>query len=127
MLSSPQDAPRSADGGLPAEVPGGAGGDTTRRVELTLHRPWFALYARIKPTVVVAGRGQPAQWGPGTWQVPSDRSVVLGVFLFTRMWRFGQAEFVLEPQDAPSVVYRAPALPFLPGRIGIGAGRVAGR
>ena len=35
-----------------------------RRVELTLHKPWFALYAGIRPTLVIMGRGQPAQWGP---------------------------------------------------------------
>jgi hypothetical protein len=89
----------------------------TRRIQLTLHRPWFALYARIKPTLVIAGRGQPAQWGLGTWQVPADETVVVGVFLFNRMWRFGQAEFALEPHHAPALRYQAPALPFLPGRI----------
>jgi len=93
----------------------------TRRIELTLHKPWFALYARIKPTLVLEGRGQPAQWGPGTWQVPADETVLIGVFLFNRMWRFGQAEFALEPDDAPSLLYRAPALPFLRGRIHVNA------
>jgi hypothetical protein len=89
----------------------------TRRIELTLRKPWFALYARIRPTVVIAGRGQPAQWGIGTWQVPADQTVVLGVFLFNRMWRFGQAEFALQPDDGPTLLYRAPSLPFLPGDI----------
>jgi hypothetical protein len=88
-----------------------------RRIELTLHKPWFALYARIKPTLVIAGRGQPVQWGLGTWQVPADQPVVLGVFLFNRLWRFGQAEFVLEPTHPPALEYRAPALPFLRGRM----------
>ncbi len=89
----------------------------TRRIELTLHKPWFALYARIKPTLVIEGRGHPAQWGLGTWQVPSDQSVLIGVFLFNRLWRFGQAEFALEPDHAPALVYEAPMLPFLRGRI----------
>jgi hypothetical protein len=89
----------------------------SRRIELTLHRPWFALYAGIKPTLVIDGRGQPTQWGLGTWQVPADRTVTLGVFLFNRLWRFGQAEFTLEPDDPPAVVYRAPALPFTAGRM----------
>ena len=87
-----------------------------RRIELTLHKPWFALYARIKPTLVIAGRGHPAQWGVGTWQVPAGETVVVGVYLFNRMWRFGRAEFALEPEHPPALVYRAPALPFLPGR-----------
>lgn len=91
----------------------------TRRIELTLHRPWFALYARIRPTVVIEGRGQPVQWGVGTWQVPSDHPAVLGVFLYNRLWRFGQAEIALEPHDPPSLLYKAPALPFLPGRLRI--------
>lgn len=89
----------------------------TRRIELSLRKPWFALYWGIKPTLVIGGRGQPAQWGVGTWQVPADRTVVVGVFLFNRMWRFGAAEFALEPQHPPALVYRAPALPFLRGRI----------
>ena len=89
----------------------------TRRIELTLHKPWFALYGLVKPTLVIGGRGQPVQWGLGTWQVPSDQTVVIGVYLFNRLWRFGQAEFALEPNDAPALMYRAPGLPFLRGRI----------
>jgi len=92
-------------------------GAVTRRIDLTFRRPGFALYARIKPTLVIGGRGQPGQWGRGTWQVPSDETVVIRVFLFNRLWRFGQAEFALEPFHAPSLVYRAPVLPFLRGRI----------
>lgn len=89
----------------------------SRRIELTLHRPWFALYAGIRPTLVIGGRGQPTQWGLGTWQVPADEPVVLGVYLFTRVWRFGQAEITLDPHDPPALVYRAPALPFGRGRL----------
>lgn len=92
-------------------------GTSTRRIELTLQRPWFALYAGIRPTLVIAGRGQPTQWGFGTWQVASDQAVTLGVFLFNRMWRFGQAELTLEPGDPPVISYRAPALPFRRGRM----------
>jgi hypothetical protein len=88
-----------------------------RRIQLTLRKPWFALYGGIRPTLVIAGRGQPAQWGIGTWQVPAHETVVVGVFLFNRVWRFGRAEFALEPHQPPALVYRAPALPFLPGRI----------
>ncbi|KDA05409.1 hypothetical protein DC31_16780 [Microbacterium sp. CH12i] len=89
----------------------------TRRIEITLHKPWFALYIAPKPTLVIDGRGQPVQWGLGTWQVPTDRTVTVGVFLFNRLWRFGQAEFAFDPHHAPSLTYRAPALPFLRGRI----------
>lgn len=89
----------------------------SRRIELTLHKPWFALYAGVRPTLIIEGRGQPTQWGLGTWQVPSDRTVTVGVFLFNRVWRFGQADFTLEPHDVPALEYRAPTLPFLRGRI----------
>ncbi|WP_448808844.1 hypothetical protein [Agromyces bauzanensis] len=89
----------------------------SRRIELTLHKPWFSLFAGVKPTLVMGGRGHPAQWGIGTWQVPADETVVVKVFLFNRLWRFGQAEFALEPQHPPALVYRAPALPFLHGRL----------
>ena len=88
-----------------------------RRIELTLRKPWYALYWGIRPTLVIGERGQPAQWGIGTWQVPADRRGVVGVFLFNRVWRFGQAEFSLDPHHPPALVYRAPALPFLRGRI----------
>jgi hypothetical protein len=87
-----------------------------RRVELTLHKPWFALYFGVRPTIVIDGRGQPTQWGLGTWQVASDETVTLGVFLFNRLWRFGEAEFALDPEHPSALEYRAPALPFLPGR-----------
>lgn len=90
---------------------------TTRRIELTMRRPRFALYAGIRPTLVIGGRGQPTQWGLGTWQVPADRPVTIGVYLFNRLWRFGQAEFFLEPEDGSALEYRAPVLPFLPGRL----------
>jgi hypothetical protein len=89
----------------------------TRRIELALHRPWFALYPPVRPTLVIEGLGQPAQWGLGTWQVDSGETVVVGVYLFNRLWRFGQAEFALQPHDPPSLRYQAPRLPFLPGRL----------
>lgn len=88
-----------------------------RRIELTMHKPWFALYWRIKPTLVIGGRGQPTQWGVGTWQVPAGESVELAVFLFNRVWRFGAARVALEATRSPALVYRAPVLPFFPGRI----------
>lgn len=89
----------------------------SRRLELTLHRPALALYARIRPTLVIEGRGQPTQWGHGTWQVPADQPVVLAVYLFNRLWHFGRAEITLEPDDAGVLEYRAPAVPFGPGRL----------
>ena len=88
----------------------------TRRIQLTLHKPRFALYGGIRPTLIITGRGQPVQWGIGTWQVPTDETVVLRVFLFNRLWRFGEAEIALEPHHAPALEYRAPVLPFGPGR-----------
>ena len=89
----------------------------SRRITLTLHKPWFALYAGVRPTLVIDGRGQPAQWGEGTWQVSSMGTAPIGVYLFNRVWRFGQAEIALTSGDIPAIEYRAPALPFLRGRI----------
>jgi hypothetical protein len=93
---------------------------SSRRITLTLHKPWFALYAGVRPTLVIDGRGQPAQWGVGTWQVSSTHAVPIGVYLFNRVWRFGQAELTLAPTD-PAIEYRAPALPFPRGRMRVGA------
>ncbi|GAB3632203.1 hypothetical protein GCM10027421_15560 [Microbacterium shaanxiense] len=95
---------------------GATTGARTRRIELTMHRPWFALYAGVRPTLVIGGRGQPTQWGLGTWQVSADEKVTLGVFLFNRLWRFGEAEFALDPGTS-ALEYRAPVLPFSPGRL----------
>ncbi|QKJ21073.1 hypothetical protein HQM25_03630 [Microbacterium hominis] len=95
----------------------------TRRIELTLTRPWFALYAGIRPTVVVAGRGHPVQWGVGTWQLPADGAAAIGVFLFNRVWRFGESELVVRPEDPPAIAYRAPALPFGRGQLRVTAPR----
>jgi hypothetical protein len=95
--------------------------DAVRRIELTLRKPWYAAATGIRPTLVMDGRGQPAQWGVGTWQVPADETVTVGVFLFNRVWRFGRAEFALEPHHSPALVYRAPAVPFLNGRIRMAA------
>jgi hypothetical protein len=82
----------------------------TRRLELTLRRrwPWTP-----KPTVVFEGRGQPAQWGTGSWQV--TESTTIRVYIFNRLWRFGHAEAVVD--GAERLEYRAPWLPFLPGRL----------
>jgi hypothetical protein len=95
---------------------------STRRVELILRRPRLALYAGIRPTVVIDGRGQPAQWGRGTWQLPADVAAPIAIYLFARWWRFGAADIVLSPADAPSLVYAAPRLPFGPGRLSRPAG-----
>jgi hypothetical protein len=93
--------------------------DQTRYFELTLHKPWLGWFP--KPTVVVNGQGQPAQWGYRKWKVPGDGSAAVKVFLFNRLWTYGTAEFSVElsaESASPNVfVYSAPWLPFLPGRI----------
>lgn len=92
----------------------------TRRVELDLRKPRFALYA-VRPTVVIGGRGQPAQWGRGTWLVSAAKPERIGVFLFNRVWRFGSAVIDLDPASQAPLVYRAPALPFGRGRFATAA------
>ncbi len=87
----------------------------TRRIELVLARPRASLHVGVRPTVVVGGRGQPAQWGVGTWSLPTD-GAVLGVYLFNRLWRYGAAEIALPP-DTTRVVYRPPRLPVGRGRL----------
>lgn len=89
----------------------------TRRIDLRLHKPRLALFAGVRPTLVVAGRGQPVQWGAGTWQVPAGESVVVGVYLYTRLWYFGRAEVTVRPEHTGVLVYRAPVLPFGRGRL----------
>lgn len=88
---------------------------STYRLELTLRKPWFGWFP--KPTVVVDGRGQPAQWGTGTWQVSTEGPTTVKVFLFNRLWKFGGADFVLGTEQPAVLVYSAPWLPFLPGKL----------
>lgn len=93
----------------------------TRRIDLSLEKPRLALYAGLRPTLVIGGRGQPVQWGAGTWQIPAEESVMIGVYLFTRLWYFGRAEFSLAPGDTGVLVYRAPVLPYGSGRLRLAA------
>lgn len=86
------------------------------RIELLLEKPPVGWYP--KPTVVIEGRGQPAQWGRGTWQVEAGSTV--GVFLFNRLWRFGSAEATLSDEVPAILRYRAPLLPFGRGRLRAG-------
>ncbi|MFS0715058.1 hypothetical protein ABC195_14380 [Microbacterium sp. 2P01SA-2] len=87
-----------------------------RRVTLELRRPALHLIPAARPTVVIGGRGQPAQWGVGTWLVPEDDVVEITVFLFNRAWRFGEARAVLQPGDT-DLTYRPPLIPIGPGRV----------
>lgn len=83
---------------------------TVRRLQLTLKRPMLSLYGWLKPTVVIDGRGYPGQWGTGTWQVPSEGATVVGVYLYNRLWKFGQAEYRLDPGQPAVLEYRPHAL-----------------
>jgi hypothetical protein len=85
------------------------------RLTLTLLKPWLGWFPR--PTVVFDGRGQPAQWGTGTWRLPEERPTTIKVFLFNRLWSFGAASFTIGADAPHALVYRAPWLPFLPGRL----------
>ena len=73
---------------------------------------WFA-----RPTVVIDGAGQPAQWGSGTWQLPVDGRMQVGVYLYNRLWRFGSAEVTVEASDPVRLTYRPPIFPFGQGRL----------
>lgn len=89
--------------------------NTTRRFELTLHKPWLGWFP--KPTVVVDGVAQPAQWGTRNWKVPGADAATVSIFLFNRMWKFGEVNFTVEPGASVPLVYSAPWLPFLPGKL----------
>jgi hypothetical protein len=87
------------------------------RFELTLRRPRFGWFP--KPTVVFDGRGQPAQWGTGTWRLPDAGTMTVSVYLFNRLWTYGAAEFVIDGANPVDLAYSAPWLPFLGGKIEI--------
>ena len=85
------------------------------RFELTLRKPWLGWFP--KPTVVVNGLAQPTQWGTRNWKVPGEGSATVTIFLFNRLWKFGEVAFEVEPGATAPLVYSAPWLPFGPGRI----------
>ena len=87
----------------------------SERLELTLRRPWFGAF--LKPTVVFDGRGQPAQWGTGTWLVPADSPTEVSVYLYNRLWKFGHGTIVVAPGAPTPLVYSAPVLPVGRGRL----------
>ncbi|AWB86820.1 hypothetical protein [Mycetocola zhujimingii] len=87
----------------------------TRRLELTLHKPRVGWFPR--PTVVFNGRGQPAQWGTGTWQLSEEGPTEVTVFLFNRLWKFGHATTVIDAESPEPVHYWAPPLFFGSGRL----------
>ncbi|WP_343318583.1 hypothetical protein AAFM46_14775 [Arthrobacter sp. TMP15] len=89
--------------------------NTLRRFELTLRKPplgWFP-----KPTVVVDGVAQPTQWGTRNWKISGAKSATVRIYLYNRMWKFGEVNFTVEPNTPAPLVYRAPWLPFLKGKI----------
>jgi hypothetical protein len=101
---------------------GGIGDD---RFELVLVRPRLSLNPGVRPTVVLIGRGQPAQWGTGTWQKP-EGDVSVRIYLFNRLWRYGDAAASVQA-GTTRIVYHAPRLPFGRGRIETVGARPAGR
>lgn len=86
-----------------------------RRLELTLHKPRAGWFPR--PTVIFNGRGQPAQWGTGTWQLSEDGPTEVTIFLFNRLWKFGHATCVIDTEKPEPVHYWAPPVFFGPGRL----------
>lgn len=86
-----------------------------RRFELTLRKPWPGWVP--KPTVVVNGTAQPTQWGTRNWKVPGTDPADVTIFLFNRMWRFGEVAFTVGPGDGQQFRYSAPWLPFGPGKV----------
>lgn len=85
----------------------------THRFELTLRKPWLGWFP--KPTVVIDGTAQPTQWGTRNWKVAGD--VEVSIFLYNRLWKFGEAGFSVAEGELASLVYTAPWLPFLPGKV----------
>ncbi|ROP74532.1 hypothetical protein [Curtobacterium sp. PhB115] len=91
-------------------------GTTRRRVELRIVRPPLTWFAR--PTVTIDGVGHPAQWGRGTWAVPDEGGTEIGVYLFNRVWRFGDARATVTADGTSDALeYRAGVLPVGPGRL----------
>lgn len=88
----------------------------TRRIVVDLVRRPGAL--GVRPTTVVDGRTEPAQWGEGTRLVPAGHPIEVAVFLYVRGLRFGSARTTVQPEHE-RVTYRAPWFPLLPGRLSV--------
>lgn len=86
-----------------------------RRFELTLRKPWLGWFP--KPTVVINGMAQPTQWGTRNWKVPGEDSAEVNIFLFNRLWKFGEVSFTVQPGVQAPLSYSAPWLPLGPGKL----------
>lgn len=86
------------------------------RFKLTLRKPWLGWFP--KPTVVVNGDAQPTQWGTRNWKVRGEDPASVRIFVYNRLWTYGEVEFVVAPDATAPLVYSAPWLPFLPGKVG---------
>jgi hypothetical protein len=86
-----------------------------QRLRLTLLKHPIGWHP--KPTIVFAGRGYPAQWGTGTWQVPDERPTTIRIYLFNRLWTYGRAEFTIDATTPGALEYRPPLLPFGKGTL----------
>ncbi|MFQ4148354.1 hypothetical protein AAGW05_06605 [Arthrobacter sp. LAPM80] len=86
-----------------------------RHFQLTLRKPWLGWFP--KPTVVVDDLAQPTQWGTRSWKVPGADTARVTVFLFNRLWKFGEVTFTVVPGESEPLEYVAPWLPFLRGRV----------
>jgi hypothetical protein len=89
-----------------------------RRVSIDIRTPPLRLTLGFRPTIVIAGRGQPTQWGVGTWQLPADAHNTIVVYLHLRGITVGRAEYVLRPTDDPALEYRAPTPLAFRARLG---------
>lgn len=75
-----------------------------------MKKPLLSVYGWLKPTVVIGGRGYPGQWGVGTWQISAQEPTRISIYLFNRLWRFGEADYTLSPDEPAELDYTPRAM-----------------
>lgn len=49
--------------------------------------------------------------------MPEGKTTLIKVFLFNRIWKFGTAEILVNSERPTALMYSAPWLPFLGGKL----------
>ncbi|WP_449373983.1 hypothetical protein [Arthrobacter psychrolactophilus] len=62
-------------------------------------------------------RGSARAVGDPELEGPGDGAITVNIFLFNRLWKFGEADFTVAAGGSGAWRYSAPWLPFLPGKL----------
>lgn len=88
-----------------------------RTLDLHTSKPPLAGYWSMIPLVVrIDGFEHRPSWGWSQFTVPADRPVQVSCSM-AWLWEFGRADYLVQPGEAPSLDYIAPAQQWVSGSL----------